>query len=140
MTHIGNALDYLLADIWSRYQPNQKGKKVRFQVGTDRHGNKIAAKAAEQNLTPQAYVDQTHQNFKVLMVAEQCRYLDFVRTSDPLRRGGALYLKQLDQSGLIYKKRHNGWYCMGHEERNCSKESSKLAGLPRSSNTLSKSQ
>ena len=42
--HIGNALDYLLADIWSRYQ-QQKGKKVRFQVGTDEHGNKIAAKA-----------------------------------------------------------------------------------------------
>ena len=51
--HIGNALDYLLADIWSRYQ-QQKGKKVRFQVGTDEHGNKIATKAAEQNLTPQA--------------------------------------------------------------------------------------
>ena len=47
--HIGNALDYLLADIWSRYQ-KQKGKDVRFQVGTDEHGNKIAAKAAEQKL------------------------------------------------------------------------------------------
>ena len=35
--HIGNALDYLLADIWSRYQ-QQKGKKVRFQVGTDEQG------------------------------------------------------------------------------------------------------
>jgi methionyl-tRNA synthetase len=42
--HIGNAIDYLLADIWTRYQ-KQQGKEVRFQVGTDEHGNKIAAKA-----------------------------------------------------------------------------------------------
>ena len=40
--HIGNALDYLLADIWARYQ-KQLGNEVRFQVGTDEHGNKIAA-------------------------------------------------------------------------------------------------
>ena len=41
-----NALDYLLADIWARYQ-KQNGRDVRFQVGTDEHGNKIAAKAQE---------------------------------------------------------------------------------------------
>ena len=44
--HIGNALDYLIADIWARYQ-RQQGNEVRFQVGTDEHGNKIAEKAAE---------------------------------------------------------------------------------------------
>ena len=38
--HIGNALDYLIADIWSRYQ-RQQGNEVRFQVGTDEHGNKL---------------------------------------------------------------------------------------------------
>ena len=54
--HIGNALDYLIADIWSRYQ-KQNGHQVRFQVGTDEHGNKIAAKAAEQGLDPKAYTD-----------------------------------------------------------------------------------
>ncbi|NTW62150.1 class I tRNA ligase family protein, partial [Candidatus Saccharibacteria bacterium] len=43
--HIGNALDYLLADIWTRYQM-QNGRAVRFSVGTDEHGNKIAANAA----------------------------------------------------------------------------------------------
>ena len=106
--HIGNALDYLLADIWSRYQ-QQKGKKVRFQVGTDEHGNKIAAKAAEQNLTPQAYVDQTHQNFKILMDAEHAEYTDFVRTSDSHHMGAVRYIwKQLDQAGLIYKSTYNG--------------------------------
>ena len=46
--HIGNALDYLLADIWTRYQ-KQHGRDVRFQVGTDEHGNKIATKYTARN-------------------------------------------------------------------------------------------
>ena len=56
--HIGNALDYLIADIYARYQ-RKLGHEVRFQVGTDEHGNKIAEKAQENNLTPQDYVDGT---------------------------------------------------------------------------------
>ena len=64
--HIGNALDYLIADILARHQ-RQKGNEVRFQVGTDEHGNKIAQKAQENGLSPQEYVDQTVQNFKTLV-------------------------------------------------------------------------
>ena len=63
--HIGNALDYLLADIWTRYQ-KQNGHDVRFQVGTDEHGNKIAAKAGEQNLSPKDYTDRMYGNFESL--------------------------------------------------------------------------
>ena len=54
--HIGHAIDYLLADVWARYQ-RQLGKVVRFQTGVDEHGNKISAKALEQGLTPQAYAE-----------------------------------------------------------------------------------
>ena len=55
--HIGHALDYLLADVWARYQ-QKLGKTVRFQTGVDEHGNKIASKAAELGMTPQDYVDK----------------------------------------------------------------------------------
>ena len=63
LPHIGHAMDYMLADVWARYS-RQNGREVRFQAGVDEHGNKIAAKAASQNQTPQEYVDQTHVNFK----------------------------------------------------------------------------
>ena len=63
LPHIGHAMDYMLADVWTRYQ-RQNGREVRFQTGVDEHGNKIAAKAASQNQTPQAYVDQMHGNFQ----------------------------------------------------------------------------
>ena len=62
LPHIGHAVDYLLADIWARYQ-RQNGKDVRFQVGTDEHGNKVSAKAAEMNLTPQVFADKISETY-----------------------------------------------------------------------------
>ena len=61
--HIGHAIDYMLADIWARYQ-RQNGNEVRFQVGTDEHGNKISAKATEEGLDPKAYTDKMYLNFE----------------------------------------------------------------------------
>ena len=60
--HIGNALDYLIADIWARYQ-RQNDNEVRFQVGTDEHGNKIAAKAGEAAIgADDAVARDNHRN------------------------------------------------------------------------------
>lgn len=111
--HIGNALDYLLADIWTRYQ-KQNGKEVRFQVGTDEHGNKIAAKAAVENLDPQAYTDKMYVNFENLMKKIDAQYTDFIRTTAPHHKGAVQYIWQQLQP-YIYKDKYEGWYCMGHE-------------------------
>ena len=89
--HIGNALDYLLADIWTRYQ-RQNGRDVRFQVGTDEHGNKIAAKAAELGLTPKDYTDKMYGNFELLMKKVDAQYTDFIRTTDPHHEGAVQYI------------------------------------------------
>lgn len=111
--HIGNAMDYLLADIWTRYQ-KQQGHEVRFQVGTDEHGNKIAAKAAEQGLEPKAYVDGMYGNFETLMKAVGASYTDFIRTTDIHHEAAVQYIWQhLEQ--YIYKGSYEGWYCVGHE-------------------------
>lgn len=113
--HIGNVLDQLQADIWTRYQ-KQNGRDVRFQVGVDEHGNKIAQKAAEQSLTPQAYVDQTHQDFLALWQAMNVEHTDFIRTTDGHHKGAVQYIwQQLDKAGLIYKGNYEGWYCQGCE-------------------------
>lgn len=111
--HIGNALDYLIADTWSRYQ-KQNGHEVRFQVGTDEHGNKIAAKAAEAGLTPKAYTDQMVGNFQVLMQKVGAEYTDFIRTTDPHHEAAVQWIWQKLQP-YIYKGSYEGWYCTGHE-------------------------
>ena len=111
--HIGHALDYLLADIWSRYQ-KQNGHDVRFQVGTDEHGNKIAAKAAELGIEPKAYTDQTYVNFEQFINKMGASYTDFIRTTDEHHVAAVQWIWQKLQP-YIYKGSYEGWYCVGHE-------------------------
>lgn len=111
--HIGNALDYLIADIWSRYQ-KMNGQTVRFQVGTDEHGNKIAAKAVEAGLEPKAYTDKMYVNFQALMQKVGAEYTDFVRTTDDHHVAAVQWMWQ-QLAPYIYKGKYEGWYCTGHE-------------------------
>jgi methionyl-tRNA synthetase len=111
--HIGHAIDYLLADIWTRYQ-KQNGHEVRFQVGTDEHGNKIAAKAAEAGLDPKSYADKMYINFETLMKKIGTSYTDFVRTTDPHHISSVQYIWQTLQP-YIFKGSYEGWYCVGCE-------------------------
>ena len=125
--HIGNALDYLLADIWTRYQA-QNGHQVRFQVGTDEHGNKIAAKAAEQGIEPKAFTDMMYGNFETLMKKVGASYTDFVRTTDDHHVASVQYIWEKLQP-YIYKGSYQGWYCMGHEAFFTDKEVQATGGV-----------
>lgn len=111
--HIGNMLDYVYADIWARYQM-QNGHAVRFQVGTDEHGNKIAAKAAEAGLTPKEYTDKVVANIAPLIKKVGAEYTDFIRTTDPHHESAVQYIWQ-KLLPYIYKGSYEGWYCTGHE-------------------------
>jgi len=111
--HIGNALDYLQADVLARYH-SINGREVRFQVGTDEHGNKIAAKAKELNLDPQEYVNQQYGNVEALIKAIGASYTDFVRTTDQHHQDSVQHIWQKLEP-YIYKNSYNGWYCVGHE-------------------------
>lgn len=125
--HIGNAMDYLYADIWARYQ-SQQGEKVRFQVGTDEHGSKIAAKAAEAGVTPQAFVDNMYGHFEAMLEAMNVSYTDFVRTTDGHHKGAVQYIWQQLQPH-IYKGNYEGWYCVGCENFVTDKEATANNGL-----------
>lgn len=125
--HIGNALDYLLADIWTRYQ-QQNGNTVRFQVGTDEHGNKIAAKALELGIDPKTYTDQTYVNFENLMKKMNASYTDFIRTTDIHHQTSVQYIWQ-QLLPYIYKGSYQGWYCVGHEAFFTDKEVQATGGV-----------
>jgi methionyl-tRNA synthetase len=113
LPHIGNALDYLLADVWTRYQ-QQNGHEVRFQVGTDEHGNKIAQSAAIQGVTPKEYTDGMYVNFEKLMKKTGASFTDFVRTTDAHHEQSVQYIWE-KLKPYIYKGGYEGWYCTGHE-------------------------
>lgn len=127
--HIGHALDYTLADIWTRYQ-KQHGRDVRFQAGTDEHGSKIAAKAHEQGMEPQAYVDSMYGNFQALITSLNVETTDFIRTTDGHHKGAVQYIwQQLATAGLIYKGTYEGWYCVGCETFVTDKEATENNGI-----------
>ena len=62
--HIGNTYEAILADSIVRFK-RQQGYDVRFQTGTDEHGQKIELKAAEAGITPKEFVDNVSGVIKV---------------------------------------------------------------------------
>ena len=125
--HIGNAMDYVLADIWARYQ-NMLGRQVRFQVGLDEHGNKVAQKAAENGQTPQQFVDGMLPEFEAMIHALGVEYTDFIRTSDP-HHVAAVQKIWLKLQPYIYKGSYEGWYCVGCEAYVTDKEAAENNGV-----------
>ena len=125
--HIGNAIDYLLADIWARYH-KMGGKEVRFSAGVDEHGNKIARGAEQQNLEPQAYADKNYPNFEALIKKVDASYTDFIRTSSPEHKAAVQSIWQKLQP-FIYKGQYEGWYCVGCERFITEKEVTETNGI-----------
>ena len=111
--HVGHAEDYLLADIYARYQTMQ-GKNVRFQAGTDEHGNKIEKKAGQQQIDIKDYVDQNSAKFQNFLQKFDIKYTDFIRTTDPshIERVQKIW-QRLEKH--IYSSSYDGWYCEGCE-------------------------
>lgn len=111
--HIGHALDYLLADVYTRYQ-TQQGYTVRFQAGTDEHGNKIFDKAKSQGIPVEAYVKDNSDKFRDFIARLGAKPTDFIRTSDPdhERRVQLIWQKLAPH---IYPSTYEGWYCSGCE-------------------------
>ena len=125
--HIGHAIDYLLADVWTRYQ-RQQGKEVRFQVGTDEHGNKIAAKAAENNLEPAVFAESMTKKFEEFIKLLNVDYTDFIRTTDIRHMAAVQFIWQRLQP-YLYKNKYEGWYCQGCEAFVTDKEAADNNGV-----------
>ena len=118
--HIGHAMDYLLADIWARYH-RANGQDVRFQIGTDEHGNKNAMKAAEHGISPQDFVNQSSQAFRAMADKVGASYTDVIRTTDTHHKAAVQYIWQ-QLKPHIYKHTYEGWYCTGCEQFYTDKE------------------
>jgi methionyl-tRNA synthetase len=111
--HLGHAMEFIMADVLARYARRQ-GKPTIFSTGTDEHGGKIAEKAEELGLTPQALADQMSQKFQDLVQTLNVSNDRFIRTTDkPHEQRAQLIWKALTHD--IYKAKYIGWYCTGDE-------------------------
>ena len=109
--HIGNTYEAILADSIVRFK-RQQGYDVRFQTGTDEHGQKIELKAAEAGITPKEFVDNVSGVIKEIWDLMNTSYDKFIRTTDPdhEKQVQKIFKKLYDQ-GDIYKGHYEGMYC-----------------------------
>jgi len=112
--HIGFAMELIQADVLARAARAQ-GKPTIFSTGSDEHGLKIAEKAAELGMTPQALTGQFSSKFRDLQSLLNISNDRFIRTTDKghMQRAQVIW-KNLEKD--IYKAKYIGWYDVRQEE------------------------
>lgn len=109
--HIGNTYEIVLADSIARFKREQ-GRDVRFQTGTDEHGQKIEEKAKAAGITPKEFVDQVAETVKSIWDLMNTSYDRFIRTTDADHEAQVQKIfKKLYDQGDIYKSYYEGMYC-----------------------------
>lgn len=109
--HIGNTYEIVLADSIARYKREQ-GYDVRFQTGTDEHGQKIELKAEDAGVTPKEFVDGVAAQIKDIWDLMNTSYDKFIRTTDEYHEKQVQKIfKKLYEQGDIYKGYYEGLYC-----------------------------
>ncbi len=109
--HIGNTYEIVLTDAIARFRRNQ-GFDVRFQTGTDEHGQKIEEKAKTAGVTPKQFVDGVAGQIREIWDLMNVSYDKFIRTTDEdHERQVQKIFKKLYEQGDIYKGTYEGMYC-----------------------------
>ena len=113
--HIGNTYEIVLSDAICRAK-RQQGYNVRFQTGTDEHGQKIELKAKEAGIEPKEYVDKVAGEVKRIWDMMDVTYDKFIRTTDEYHEKQVQKIfKKLHEKGDIYLGHYEGKYCTACE-------------------------
>ncbi|KAI2621561.1 tRNA synthetases class I (M)-domain-containing protein [Xylaria nigripes] len=113
--HVGHLYSMIIADVLKRWEV-LKGREAYMSTGTDEHGMKIQRAAELQDLHPKALCDANAETFKDLAKMAHIGNDHFIRTTDPEHRDAVQYFwERLRDSGYIYEKKHEGWYCVSDE-------------------------
>ena len=109
--HIGNSYEIVLADSIVRFK-RADGYDVRFQTGTDEHGQKIELKAEEAGVSPKEFVDKVAKQIQDICDMLNISYDKFIRTTDEYHEKQVQKIfKKLYEQGDIYKGAYEGLYC-----------------------------
>jgi len=115
MPHLGHAYTTIVTDTYSRFR-RLYGDDVRFQTGTDEHGEKIAEAADKQGVSPREYVDEISAAFQATWPSLDVEQDYTIRTTDPDHiKTVQDILQQVYDNGDIYFSEYSGHYCQGCE-------------------------
>ena len=115
LPHLGHAYTTIVTDTYSRFR-RLCGDDVRFQTGTDEHGEKIAEAAAAENVSPGEYVERISSAFREAWPKLDIEPDHFIRTTNPehIKTVQDILQKVYDQDD-IYFSEYSGLYCQGCE-------------------------
>ncbi len=120
--HLGHAYTTIVADTYSRFK-RLCGDTVRFQTGTDEHGDKIVKAAEVENVLPHEYVDRISGMFRETWPVLQIEPDNFIRTTDANHMATVqAILQKVYDRGDIYFDEYTGLYCRGCERYLTEKE------------------
>ncbi|MCU0504411.1 MAG: class I tRNA ligase family protein [Chloroflexi bacterium] len=106
------------ADVIARWH-RMCGTPTRFLTGTDEHSVNIAMRAAEEGMTPRAFVDEKVGLFRAAEDALLISPDRFIRTTDPDHvRSAQEMVRRAHANGDIYLGTYEGWYCPNEGFRN----------------------
>lgn len=115
MPHLGHAYTTIVTDTYSRFR-RLCGDDVRFQTGTDEHGEKIAEAAAKDGISPREYVDKISARFQATWPTLSVAQDYTIRTTDKDHvKTVQDILQQVYDNGDIYFSEYSGHYCQGCE-------------------------
>ncbi len=113
--HLGHAYTTIVADTYARYC-RLAGMEVRFQTGTDEHGEKIVQAAEKEGLTPKKFVDKVAGEFQATWPLLAVKPDNIIRTTDQQHITTVQkVLQQVYDKGDIYFSEYSGHYCQGCE-------------------------
>ncbi|MEK6201228.1 MAG: methionine--tRNA ligase [Desulfobulbaceae bacterium] len=113
--HLGHAYTTIVADVYSRFR-RLCGEDVRFQTGTDEHGDKIAEAAIKEQVSPAEYADRISAMYRESWPQLHIIPDHFIRTTDVAHvKTVQRILQQVYEQGDIYFGEYSGLYCKGCE-------------------------
>lgn len=120
--HLGHAYTTIVADCYSRFR-RLCGDNVRFQTGTDEHGDKIVKAAEKEGVAPKEYTDRISNMFRSTWPLLNIEPDNFIRTTDPEHvQVVQQILQKVYDRGDIYFDEYTGLYCQGCERYLTEKE------------------
>jgi len=117
LPHLGHAFEKIGADAIARYH-RLRGDRVRFLMGMDEHGQKVAQAAAAAGLAPQEQVDRIAAVFEATWKRFGISHDRFIRTTEPAHKAGVIALIERifeRNPDDFFERAYEGWYCVGCE-------------------------
>lgn len=115
LPHLGHAYEAIATDVISRYH-RIRGRDTHFLTGTDEHGQKIAATAEKEGVTPLEVSTKYANKFQELNAKLLVSNDDFIRTTEARHKECAQWLLQRAiDAGDVYEQVYRGWYNVKEE-------------------------